>query len=341
MLRDRAVTIHAAKDLRLDDAELGEIQPSEVRVQMAWGGICGSDLHFYRDGGVGASIVRNPMVLGHELSARVVEIGADVHGISEGDPVAVYPARPCGNCEGCRSGRRQLCSNVQFLGSAARNPHCDGGFRHFLTLRADQIRVISADLPLDIASLTEPLAVALHAIARVGNVQDRAVLVQGSGPIGALLVAALKIKGAGRIFATDLNEFPLGMAKKLGATEVWNASGEMPTEEFDIVFEATGVVAGLASAIQHTKRGGILAQVGIFAPGPVAAPLSLIVSREIDYLGCWRFDGEFDHALVMLTENKDLFAQLITHRFGIEEYLDAFHAAGNRSSASKVLIDLS
>lgn len=340
VFRDHAVVIHKARDVRLDGRPVEALDSGEVRLEMAWGGICGSDLHFYRDGGVGASIVRNPMVLGHELSAIVCETADDVEGFKIGDPVAIHPARICGECLECRNGRNNLCRNVRFLGSAALNPHCDGGFRRFMTVQERQLRHLPPGLDLETAALTEPMAVVLHAINRAGPVEGRSILVQGSGPIGVLLVAALRLKGAGRIVATDLNALPLDIAIAMGATEAWNTSESFPDEEFDIVFEATGVAAALASAIARTRRGGVLAQVGIFAPGPVAAPLSLIISREIDFRGCWRFDTEFDEALVVLAEHGPRLANLVTHRFDLPDYLEAFHAAADRKTASKVLIKL-
>ncbi|MFT4115287.1 L-idonate 5-dehydrogenase [Bradyrhizobium sp.] len=324
----------------MDDRVVAPLDRGEVRLEMAWGGICGSDLHFYRDGGVGASIVRNPMVLGHELSGIVCEIADDVEGFKPGDPVAIHPARLCGECLECRNGRNNLCRNVRFLGSAALNPHCDGGFRRYMTVQQGQLRHLPAGLDLEAAALTEPLAVVLHAINRAGPIEGRSVLVQGAGPIGVLLVAALRLKNAGRIVATDLNELPLEIATGMGATEAWNTASSFPEEEFDVVFEATGVAAALASAITRTRRGGVLAQVGIFAPGPVSAPLSLIVSREIDFRGCWRFDAEFDEALALLAEHKQQLTGLVTHKFDLPDCLEAFHAASDRKTASKVLLRL-
>jgi len=337
---DQAVVIHRARDLRLDDRRVDPLKPGEVRLQMAWGGICGSDLHFYRDGGVGASIVRNPMVLGHELSGIVCEVATDVEGFVPNDPVAIHPARLCGECQECSAGRNNLCRNVRFLGSAALNPHCDGGFRRYMSIHHAQLRHLPPGLDLETAALTEPMAVVLHAINRAGPVDGRSVLVQGAGPIGILLVAALKLRGAGRIVATDLNSLPLEIVASVGATEAWNTSSNFPEEEFDVVFEATGVAAALASAIVRTRRGGVLVQVGIFAPGPVSAPLSLIINREIDFRGSWRFDAEFDEALDVLAKHKQYVSRLITHRFDLPDYLEAFQTASNRTIASKVLLKL-
>lgn len=339
--KDRAVVVHAANDLRLETRDPEPLGADDVRLDMAWGGICGSDLHFYRHGGTGVARLRQPMVLGHELSGRVREMAPDVLGLAVGDAVVVHPARVCGRCRCCRAGQEQLCEDVKFLGSAARMPHCDGGFTRFLTVGASQLRRVPEVLPLDLAALTEPLAVALHAIARAGDVAGRTALVMGAGPIGTLLVAALRLKGAARIVAADINDFPLTVAARMGADETWNTAGKAPEDAFDIVFEATGVPDGLSAAMLRARRGGIVAQVGIFAPGPVPAPLSLVISREIDFRGCWRFGHEFDDALEMLAGHAALFGNLVTHRFPVNDVIDAFDTASDRTRAMKVLLSLS
>ncbi|WP_180900224.1 L-idonate 5-dehydrogenase [Martelella soudanensis] len=340
MLKDYAIVVHAAKDLRSETRDLVPLGAGEVRLEMAWGGICGSDLHFYRHGGTGVAKLRQPMVLGHELSGRVCETTQDSRGFAVGDAVVVHPARVCGQCHGCLSGREQLCEDVRFLGSAARMPHCDGGFRRFLTIEATQLRRVPEGLPLDIAALTEPLAVALHAIARAGDVAGRTVLVMGAGPIGALLVAALRLKGAARIAAADISDFPLNLARRVGADETWNMTCTAPEDTFDVVFEATGVPDGLSAAISRARRGGVIAQVGIFAAGLVPAPLSLVVGREIDLRGCWRFGSEFNDALGMLADHSPQFSNLVTQRFSVDDYKDAFETASDRTRAMKVLLDL-
>ncbi|CAP55145.1 L-idonate 5-dehydrogenase [Gluconacetobacter diazotrophicus PA1 5] len=339
-----ALVIHGKGDLRMDRIATPPPGPGEVRVRIAWGGICGSDMHYLRHGGVGASVLREPMVLGHEVSGTVEACGPDVHGWQAGEPVAIHPAKPCGTCPECRRGLHNLCRNMRFFGSAAYLPHTQGGFRRTMTVAASQLHRLPPGLDLRRAALAEPFAVALHAIARAGSCAGKSVLVQGAGPIGALIVAGLAVRGAARIVAADLHDFPLSVARRLGATETWNTGAPAPDasrdEEFDIVFEATGVVAALPFAIAHTRRGGVLVQVGMFPPGTIEVPMAQIIARELDLRGTFRFDAEFAEALDLLAAHPQIADGLVTHEFAFDAYAAAFDASSNRQAASKVMLEI-
>ncbi|PYD75230.1 L-idonate 5-dehydrogenase [Novacetimonas pomaceti] len=335
-----ALVIHAPHDLRLEPAPQSPPGPDEVRVDMAWGGICGSDLHYFAHGGVGASVLHAPMVLGHEVSGTIGAMGRNVKGFVPGEAVAIHPARPCGHCPECMRGQRNLCRDMRFLGSAARDPHTDGGFRRTMTVRATQLHHLPPGLDLRRACLAEPLSVALHAIARAGDVRGRDVMVQGAGPIGLLLVAGLAHHGAGRVVTTDLEDFPLRCAGRLGANACHNTRHVAVEEEFDIVFEATGVPAALPTAIARTRRGGVLVQVGMFPPGDVAVPVAQIISRELDYRGTFRFDTEFDAALALLAEHPEIADILVSQQFPLRDFATAFALAPDRRQATKVLLSL-
>ncbi|MHC0612669.1 L-idonate 5-dehydrogenase [Komagataeibacter oboediens] len=338
--RTEALVIHARRDLRLDTRTLPPPGPDEVRVNMAWGGICGSDLHYFAHGGVGASVLHAPMVLGHEVSGTVAAVGGAVDGFAVGDAVAIHPARPCGACPECSRGQRNLCRNMRFLGSAAYDPHTDGGFSRAMIVSAAQLRHLPPGLDTRRACLAEPLSVGLHAIARAGDVRERSVLVQGSGPIGLLLVAGLVHHGAGRIVVTDLEDFPLRCAARLGADACHNTRHDTVDEEFDIVFEATGVPRALPGAIARTRRGGILVQVGMFPPGDVAVPVAQIISRELDFRGTFRFDTEFDAALALLAERPEIADIVVTQQFPLSDFAAAFALAPDRTQAAKILLSL-
>lgn len=335
-----ALVIHAKEDLRLDRVPVSAPGTGEVTVRAAWGGICGSDMHYLRHGGVGASILREPMILGHEISGFVERTGTGVNGLAPGTPVAIHPARPCGDCPECRRDLRHLCGNTRFLGSAAMLPHTDGGFRRLMTVAASQIYPLPPGLDVCTACLAEPLSVALHAIARAGEVRGKTILVQGAGPIGALIVAGLKIAGAGMIVATDLQDFPLSIARRMGATSVINTVAMPYRADHDVVFEASGAASALPTAIACTAKGGILVQVGMFPPGNVGIPLGQIIARELDYRGSFRFDAEFGAALDLLAANPWVADVLVTHRFGLTAFNEAFAASTDRQHSSKVLFDL-
>ncbi len=210
----RAIVIHAARDLRIDaslDAEPGR---GEIRVRVGAGGICGSDLHYFRHGGFGVVRLREPMVLGHEIAGVVEAVGAEVARVRPGDRVAVSPSRACNHCRYCLEGRQNHCLNMRFYGSAMVFPHVQGAFREALVCDEAQAYVLASDVSLGEAAMAEPLAVCLHAVRRAGAMLGKRVLVTGSGPIGALAVIAARRAGAAEIVVTDVAAGALDFALK-------------------------------------------------------------------------------------------------------------------------------
>jgi L-idonate 5-dehydrogenase len=156
-----AAVLYGPKDLRIEAVADVPLQSDEVRVRIAYGGICGSDLSYYFKGRVGDFAVRQPMTLGHEVSGEIQELGSSVADLVLGMRVAVDPSRPCRSCDYCRAGRSNLCRQMRFLGSAAVMPHVQGGFRQSLVVRADQCLTVPDGLPLRVVACAEPLSVRL------------------------------------------------------------------------------------------------------------------------------------------------------------------------------------
>src|SRR5918993_805391 len=155
-----AVVIHAPRDLRLEETEVPALGPKDVEVRIGVGGICGSDLHYYQDGGFGTIRIKEPMVLGHEIAGTVTAVGTLVEKVRPGDKVAVNPSRPCNACRYCLQGLPRHCLNMLFYGSAMRFPHVQGGFRQRLVAEERQCVKVPADLPLEKAVADAPLALA-------------------------------------------------------------------------------------------------------------------------------------------------------------------------------------
>ena len=321
----KAVVVHGANDLRVDDLPDPVAREGEVLVAMEWGGICGSDISYWRNGSSGTAVLKQPLVLGHEVAGHITGIGPGVSGLSVGQPVTVHPATPSGG----------------YFGSAAFDPHTDGGFSELRVVRAEQIRTLPSNVDTEHGALAEPLAVAMHAVNRAADVRGRDVLVNGAGPIGSLVVAAAKYAGAATVTAADVAAAPLKIAKAMGADVVINAGagGELPAD-VDLVFEASGAAAALGAVLHATARGGTVVQVGNLPGKAVAASLGDLVTREISWIGSYRFVDEITDAVAAMENGLDV-TPLITHRYPINEATQAITVAADRNSGSgKVLLKL-
>jgi L-idonate 5-dehydrogenase len=336
--------IHGQGDLRVEELAIPEPGPGQALVAVRFGGVCGSDLHYWRHGGVGDFRLKEPMLLGHEVVGTVVAYGAGASGPARGTAVAVHPATPCGACPECVDGRRNVCRDTRYLGSAARFPHVQGGFAAQVVVPAEQLRPLPEGLELRRAALAEPLSVALHAVRRAGEVAGRHVLVTGAGPIGCLVVAAAKAAGAARVTVTDLLPAALEYAHLAGADTVVRADDPddagWPSEayEVDTAVEASGVAAGLDTCLRLVRRGGVVVQLGMLPPGPSPFAGNLVVSREIELRGAFRFDTEFDEALRLLAA-EPAFDGLVSAVVPVTDAESAFALAADRSRSCKVLLD--
>ncbi|MEU9468781.1 L-idonate 5-dehydrogenase [Streptomyces avermitilis] len=333
--------IHGRGDLRVDELPEPAAGPGQALVAVRYGGVCGSDLHYWRHGGVGDFRLREPMVLGHEVVGTVLSYGPGAAGPAPGTAVAVHPATPCGVCPECADGRANVCRDTHYLGSAARVPHVQGGFAARVAVPAAQLRALPEGLDPRRAALAEPLSVALHAVRRAGPVAGRQVLVTGAGPIGCLVVAAAKAAGAGRVTVTDLLPRALSYAAGVGADDVVRADDPADAgwpDSVDVAVEASGVAAGLDTCLRLVRRGGVVVQLGMLPPGQTPFAGNLVVSREIELRGAFRFADEFDEALTLLAR-EPAFDSLISAVVPLGQAESAFALAADRGEACKVLLD--
>ena len=339
----KAIVIHAARDLRIEDRPEPDLNAGQVRIELLRGGICGSDLHYYNHGGFGTVRLREPMILGHEVSGRIVETGAGVTGLAVGQLVAVSPSRPCGQCRFCNEGSFNHCLNMRFYGSAMPFPHIQGAFRQ--TLVADAAQCAVADgLDPALAAMAEPLAVCLHATRRAGGMLGKSVLVTGCGPIGVLSILCARRAGADHIVATDLSDFTLEMARAAGADEVVNVGRDAGALErygaekgqFDLLYECSGAAQALASAVPLLRPGATILQLGL--GGDMTLPVQAMTAKELSLKGSFRFHEEFHTGVSLMRKGLIDPAPLLTHSFPLEAAQEAFETAGDRSRAMKAQI---
>jgi L-iditol 2-dehydrogenase/L-idonate 5-dehydrogenase len=336
-----AVVVHATDDLRIDDVPLKAPGPDEAVVEIAYGGICGSDLHYWTHGAAGESILRAPMVLGHEVVGTVVTAAADGIGPLAGTRVAVHPASPAGDgVTRYPADRPNLSPGCTYLGSAARFPHTDGAFVRYATLPTRMLRSLPNGLSLRTAAVIEPASVAWHGVSRAGDVRGKTVLVIGAGPIGALIIAVLKHAGAAEIVAVDLHDHPLAVARQLGATRTLNATDgdAIAAVQADVALDSSGSARGLASAVRGTARGGRVVMVGLLPTGDQPVPMSLAITRELELVGSFRFNDEIDAVIAALADGSLVVDPVITHEYAVADALDAFAVAKDASRSSKVLL---
>jgi L-idonate 5-dehydrogenase len=340
----KAIVIHKAKDLRIEEHAPGKPAAGQVAVTIQRGGICGSDLHYYRHGGFGTIVLREPMVLGHEVSGEVTALGDGVSGLLPGDRVAVNPSLPCGTCVYCQKGQQNHCLDMRFYGSAMRMPHVQGAFQQVLVAEVRQCHKIAAGVSIEEAAFAEPFAVTLHAIVRAGALTGKRVLVTGCGPIGALAIAAARLHGAQEIVAIDVSDFTLGLATRMGADRAVNvAAGLEPTSGFkankgyfDVMIEASGNESAVRNGLECLRPRGVLVQLGL--GGDVSMPQNMIVAKEIEIRGSFRFHEEFELAVDLINRRRIDLKPLLTDVLPIADAVRAFDLAMDRSKAMKVQI---
>ncbi len=339
----RAIVIHAAHDLRIEERAVEAAGPGQLRLRLATGGICGSDLHYYNHGGFGAVRLREPMILGHEVSAYVEEIGPGVTGFTPGQLVAVSPSRPCAACKYCLEGLPNQCLNMRFFGSAMPFPHIQGAFSESLIADASQC-VDATGLTAGEAAMAEPLAVTLHATTRAGGMLGKRVLITGCGPIGVLSILAARRAGAAQIVATDLSDFTLGLAAQVGADRVINMATTPDAlvayaadkGHFDVLYECSGAAPALAAGIAAMRPRGVILQLGL--GGDMTLPMMAITAKELDLRGSFRFHSEFTVGVGLLQKRLVDVKPLITHTLPLDHAESAFRLASDRTQTMKAQI---
>ena len=340
-----ALVIHAPGDLRVETIDTAPLGAGQLQVRVRCGGICGSDLHYYQHGGFGTIRIREPMVLGHEVSGVIEAVGSSVTGFAAGERVAISPSNPCGICKFCQQGLQNHCLEMRYYGSAMRMPHVQGAFRQQIVVETHQAHKLADYVSDGEGAMAEPLSVALHAVRRAGPLLGKRVLVTGCGPIGALAIIAARRAGASHIVATDVGAHTLGKALKVGADEVVNVA-ETPdglqrfTEDkgsFDVLFEASGNARALIGAFDALRPRGIVVQVGL--GGEMTLPINTIVAKEFELRGAFRFHEEFAVAVELLNKRLVDVKPLISATLSYRDSARAFALAADRSQAMKVILN--
>ncbi|TWU39126.1 Sorbitol dehydrogenase [Novipirellula aureliae] len=337
--------LHGERDLRLETTEQPQPGPGEVLLRVLRVGICGSDVHYYRHGRCGPFVPSRPFILGHEFVAIVDSVGPDVKQTSPGERVVVNPARSCGRCEDCTSGRGNLCRHVVMLGSGSTTPPTNGAYAEYVKVQAHQCHSIPDSMDDGIAAMMEPLSVALHAIRRAGDLVGQRVLVTGGGPIGLLTAVAAQSFGASVVAVSEPSRQRRDTAAAMGADHVLDPTSDGMIEHaiglsdggFDKVFEASGAEPAVLGAMQMVRRGGTIVQIGTVGNNHITLPVNDIMLREISLLGTFRYADEFTTAIRLAASQRiEKLPQFITGVYPLKEIQQAMSRASDGDDALKV-----
>nr|GLK21519.1 L-idonate 5-dehydrogenase [Microbacterium terregens] len=309
--------------------------PGWVRLKLARAGICGTDMHYFRHFGNAGFPLRNPVTLGHEASAHVVDPnGSD---LASGALVALNPIIACHQCDACRRGHENLCTAKRFPGSALTYPHVDGFFRSVIDFPAECCIPVSSPVAAEHLSFAEPLACSLHA-ATLGEVGEGSrVLVLGCGPMGLLSVIAAASRGA-TVHCSDLRSEAVERGCEIGASQGFViGEGEPPADSaYDCVIEASGSIVALNQGFQSVRRQGRIVVLSNLQAGSTAPDLQRIMLKEISLIGSFQFNREFREAVEMIAGGQFDFGKLIARVFALSEIEQAFELAFSGTTVGKI-----
>ncbi|MDQ0088763.1 (R,R)-butanediol dehydrogenase/meso-butanediol dehydrogenase/diacetyl reductase [Paenibacillus anaericanus] len=345
----QALRWHGVKDLRLETIEEPTALNGKVKIKIEWCGICGSDLHEYVAGPIfipentehPLTDEKAPVVMGHEFSGQIVEIGAGVSNLKVGDRVVVEPIFACGECTACRQGRYNLCDKMGFLGLAGGG----GGFSEYVAADEHMVHKIPDSLSYEQGALVEPSAVALHAVRQSKfKVGDKAV-VFGAGPIGLLVIEALKASGASEIYVVELSEERKSKAAELGGIVIDPKQYDVVEElqqrtngGVDVAFEVTGVPPVLKQAIESTNLGGQIMIVSIFEKEAALHPNNIVL-KERSMTGIIGYRNVFPAVISLMEQGYFPADKLVTKKIQLSEVVEhGFEALLKEKNQVKILV---
>ena len=342
----KALALTGVAYLEFIDVPEPEIKnDTDVLLKLAASGVCGSDIHYYATGKVGAQVVTYPYRIGHECSAIVAQIGKAVKGIKVGDKVVVEPAVSCHKCDQCDMGRENTCRNLKFLGTPGQS---DGCFCEYMVMPAESCLVVGDKLTLIQGALCEPFTIGLYAVKQGQSANGDKITILGSGPIGLSCMTAAGIKDAGKIYMTDKLDYRLAVAKKHGADWTGNPDKSDIVKEIsklapggvDIVFECAGQQSTIDEGIEILRPGGKLVLVGIPRIDRVSFSIDKIRRKEITIINVRRQNRTTKDSIELLASKKINIDFMVTHKFRFEDSIKAFElVAGYKDGVIKAMVE--
>jgi len=341
-----SAVLYGINDLRLEQRPIPVPKDNQVLLQMEVVGICGSDVHYLVSGRCGPFVVEKPMVIGHEASGTVVQVGKKVKNLKVGDRVAIEPQVPCRECHYCKTGKYHLCKDLFFCAT----PPDDGNLSRYYVHDADFCWKLPDNMNLEEGALMEPLSVGVHACKRANIKIGDVCLITGAGPIGLVTLLSAKAMGASKIVITDMIDVKLEMAKKLGADHALKIEKNMTEEQIvkkvhellgeepNVSFDCTGVESCVRVCVSSTGLAGVVVLVGL-GKIEMTLPLTNALIKEVDVRGVFRYVNDYPTSIEMVSSGRVNVKPLITHHYTLEQSLDAFNTAKTQEgNPIKVLI---
>ncbi|WP_339770137.1 L-threonine 3-dehydrogenase [uncultured Paraglaciecola sp.] len=332
--------LQSEKGIWLHDSDLPTVGHNDLLIKIRKTAICGTDMHIYNWDEWAQNTIPVPMVVGHEYVGEVVEIGEEVRGFSIGDRVSGEGHITCGHCRNCRAGRRHLCRNTSGVG--VNRP---GAFAEYLSIPAFNAFKIPDNISDDLASIFDPFGNAVHTALSFDLVGED-VLITGAGPIGIMAAAVAQHVGARHVVITDVNEYRLELARKMGASRAVNVAKESlkdvmndlgMTEGFDVGLEMSGVPAAFRDMLDKMNHGGKIAMLGI-PPGDVAIDWNKVIFKGLVIKGIYgREMFETWYKMASLIQGGLNLSPIITHQFNIDEFQQGFDTMGSGQSGKVIL----
>jgi len=332
----KTVRLKAAGNLQVQEETIRQQRPGEVLIHMGEIGICGSDLHWFDDGGIGDAQLSRPLILGHEMA------GIAQTGRYAGLLVAIDPSIPCGECDFCKEGNPNLCPTQRFAGHSNE----DGGLCEYFYWPEENLYPLPEGFTLSDGVMLEPLGVAMYAVDLSGIKPGDSVGVFGCGPIGLLMIRLARLAGAGQIVATDILPHRIEVALRQGADQVFLANGMqeldairqvIPAKGLDVVIEVAGDNDAVETALELVKPGGRVTLVGIPTDNRTSVNAATVRRKGLALQWVRRMKHTYPRAIELVQRGQVELRSLVSHRFPLDEAARAFVKAQKRDGLKIVI----
>ena len=336
----KAAYLEGTADIRVRESAVPAPAAHEALIRIRSVGICASDIHYYEHGRIGRFVVEQPLILGHEPSGEIVDVGAEVSHLAPGDRVSIEPGVPCHACEHCQAGRYNLCPEVVFMAT----PPVHGAFAEYVVHPASRCFKIPDGMSYDAAALIEPLSVGLYAVERGRAVLGDRAVVLGAGPIGLVTLLSLKSQGIDAVTVVDVVDFRLEKARELGAERIVDAravdvAAEL-ADSFDVVFETAGAPATVVQTIRLAARGGRVVLVGLSPDDTAPIDTNHIIDKGLDVVGVFRYAHTWPKAIELVASGRVDLEPIISAHYPLDDVQAAMDFARSRKDACiKVMVE--